>query len=69
MGHSADTNLGKRQCAHEPIVMDKRGSEDYTGAWEVNQALTAGRISHYWPVWAVFHVDRDGAEQRPRGSD
>ena len=58
--YSADTNLGARPCAYDRIVMDSRGTEDYAGRWDVDRAFTDGRISDHWPVWAEFHVDRDG---------
>ena len=55
--HSADTNLGKEACAYDRIVMDRRGTEDYAGVWEVDRAFTERRISNHWPVWAEFHVE------------
>ena len=58
--NSADTNLGELACAYDRIVIDKRGIEDYTGAWGVDQAFEDEKISDHWPVWAEFHVNKDG---------
>ena len=60
--HSADTNVAALMCAYDRIVMDEDGNEDYAGTWGVDRAFTDKRISDHWPVWAEFHVDRDGAE-------
>ena len=60
--HSADTSVAGSRCAYDRIVMDKDGNEDYACVWGVDWAFTDKRISDHWPVWAEFHVDRDGAE-------
>ena len=57
--HSAHTNLGARPCAYDRIVMNRRGTEDYAGTWEVDRTFTEKGISDHWPVWAKFFVDRD----------
>ena len=60
--HDADTNLAKSKCAYDRIVMDADGTDDYAGKWGVDRAFDDRRVSDHWPVWAEFHVDRDGAQ-------
>lgn len=57
--HDADTNLSARQCAYDRIVMTVDTSSDYAGEWGVDRAFTDKRVSDHWPVWALFHDDRD----------
>ena len=60
--HDADTNLAKSKCAYDRIVMDVAGNEDYAEKWGVDRAFDDTGVSDHWPVWAEFHVDRDGTE-------
>ena len=58
--HTANTNVDGSRCAYDRIVMDRDGKEDYAGVWGVDRGFTDKRVSDHWPVWAEFHVDKDG---------
>ena len=56
---SANTNLSKKPCAYDRIVITKGATNDFTGTWAVDRSFTDPAISDHWPVWASFYCNRD----------
>lgn len=61
--HSADTTVSPgTDCAYDRIVTTWGTDEDFTGNWGIHNVFADKKVSDHWPVWAEFHVNRDGSQ-------